>query len=196
MYLNMLRYRLMAYPGPVRGHLTLGDPSAVEFVTSRLESVLPNTYRFHKECGLTVLKWDFIEQTKPTLFQLTSELLTDASNEIEIKSTSGFDLLASVIARGTVHGHYGNTYWGREYETLHLLLCGIDWSERPRVESNTWTNFVGTFAENDDRQEVLSTQLHCRCIEQVEVEFGLEPPSLDQMICALGAGELERIFDV
>jgi hypothetical protein len=198
MYLNMIRYRLMTYPGRADGHLTLGDPSAVKFVTDKLKEITEDKYRFHKECGITVLKWDFpITYSKPVLSVLTSELIYDAASHKYPKlRLSDFELLAATIAKGNVRSYYGNTYWGSEYNTLHLLLCGIDWTKYSGVDTNTWTNFAGTFAESDPSSEMLSTHLTCCCDERVDVEFGMDLPSIADMIKALGAGELERLFEV
>jgi hypothetical protein len=198
MYLNMLRYRLMTYPGRVNSHLTLGDPSAVEFVTRKLEEVTSDKYRFHKDCGLTVMSWTFpTDCNKPALNALAAELIYDAaSHKYPRLRLSDFELLAATIAKGYIRSYYGNSYWGSEYSTLHLLLCGIDWTKYAGVDTNTWTNFAGTFAEDDSRSEVLSTHLTCRCEERVDVEFGMDLPSIADMIKALGAGELERLFEV
>jgi hypothetical protein len=193
MYLNMLKYRLTH----LSGHGGHGDElfvSGLDSSTRQALETFPSLFMIGKNYGQPTLSCVFTGP-KPSLEDLAVELHLDAVAEGSQRPCSDMELLAAVISRGDVHGSYGNTYWGRESETLHLLTCGIDWSRFRGVRDTSWSTFTGTF-DDDRRTKVLSAEVICRCEDEEEVRFGLEPPSIATLLAALSSNTLEKIFDV
>jgi predicted heme/steroid binding protein len=70
------------------------------------------------------------------------------------------ELTAYILLKGKVYGTYGSYPW--QDELIHTLLCGIDWSKSSEPQNDTWSEFAGTFAENE-RESMTEVQLYCLC---------------------------------
>lgn len=140
----------------------------------------------HKETHLVIA-----DGPKPSLAELVEELERSGAN----RSTAQLELVAAVLARGDMPGTYGNTYWSDEDAALHLFSCGPKWDRFGGVTSERWSEWHGTFAEDTD-EDRLEVSFDCRCGEEFQVRFGLEPPSLAQLFVSLEAGVIEKLFGV
>lgn len=199
MYPLMLVYRLRHYSPSTRGvylgyaahedrHSLKRRTLAQRFVDAAPE--LFSIVTTDRELDLAVAPGD-----KLSLAELAGELMRDAERAGVKRPVSDYELLASVIALGDVNGSYGSSYWSNETEVLHLLACGIEWDSYLGVDHISWREWGGTFAE-DTYETKLGTTLKCRCDEWVQETFGLEPPSIAQLLSALGAGALGKVFNV
>jgi hypothetical protein len=74
--------------------------------------------------------------------------------------TSVNELTAYILLKGKVFGQYGSYAW--QDELIHTLLCGIDWDKSSEPQNDTWSEFAGTFAD-DDRVTMTEVQLYCLC---------------------------------
>lgn len=195
MYMQMLKYRLSRYaPHGFRDRFWVGERlSERALIISYDPDVFSETNdRSDGPC----LRWDPEAITRPDLHSLSLELRFDAVAEgRDPKRCKDTDLIATVMAKGDIWDNYGPTYWGDEHNTLHLLVCGIDWSRFTGVYSATWSTFEDTYSP-DCKTDVLSVDVTCRCDEAVNVRFGVQPPSLAQMFIAMSSNALEEVFDV
>jgi hypothetical protein len=136
------------------------------------------------------------EAPLPTLAELATELSDEAASYSLVGISSGvatMELLATCLVKGNQEGSYGNSYWSNEAETIHLLSCGFDWTKFRGVNLGRWAEWNGTFAE-DSNVDVLEARMVCRCDDEEEVAFGMELPSLADLIVTLSAGQLEKLF--
>lgn len=197
MYELILRYRLGVYPGAGRD-FALPQSSVAD--VKRLLKFYPDYYEFSPDeyggfsygCSLR-LKSGVV---RPSLEQMAEILRSDAEQAGRKAAGSDYELLAAVLSRGEIQSYYGHTFWGQDHETFHLLMCGINWDRFGVVHDTRWSQFDGTFAESDREKSVLEAATVCNCSDEVEVHFGLEPPSLASLYAALSAGVLERLFEV
>lgn len=197
MYESILRYRLSRYPGAGRDFdLPGGSQDSVDHLLKFYPGVY--SHALHKT---NVPRYGgrlrlLLGNPIPSLTDMAQELFADVES-FGKKSLrmSDMELLASVLARGEVNGSYGRTYWGNDADTFHLLTCNIDWNSYYGVRDESWSEFVSTF-DDDRRVRMISASLRCCCIEQAEIQVGLEPPSIATLLAALGSGSLERLFEV
>lgn len=203
MYPKMLLYRLMSSHETGSRGLYLGGlmsprgyqvrhAAAFRKNVEDLVAAHPDSFSVLQDSGF-YLVFDGAAP-RPTLPELVEELTMDAAAFDVDKPTSDFELLAAVMAKGPEYNLYGNGVWRAGFDALHLLVCGIDWASYEGVSLAQWSNFAGTFVENVAR-DVLEAEVSCRCDVGVEVEFGIEPPSVARVIVSLSAGQLEEIFD-
>lgn len=137
------------------------------------------------------------EATLPTLDELAGELAADWDRVLPQKEAAGpatLELLVTCLVKGDQHGTYGNSYWSQENETIHLLSCGFDWAEFRGVGMGRWSEWGGTFGE-DTWSDVLEARMTCRCDDEEEVAFGMELPSLADLIVTLDSKQLQRLFE-
>lgn len=132
---------------------------------------------------------------RPTLKELADELAFDqAVYDKSRRPRSEFDLIVVTLVKGDQHGTYGNSYWSQENETIHLLSCGFDWAQFRGVGMGRWSEWGGTFGE-DTYSDVLEARMTCRCDDEEEVAFGMELPSLADLIVTLDSKQLQRLFE-
>lgn len=194
-------YRMRTY-SPSSGGLFLGYDGGRER-TARLEAfksyaeARPDLFAIvtegrHKETHLMVDD----RVLMPSLGELAAELAIDWDRSLPEKEATGpatLELAATLLVKGEQQGSYGNWFWAEEADTVHLFACGADWSQFMGVTSERWTEWGGTFGE-DTYEDRLEAALTCRCDEEVEVKFGLEPPSIAKLIVTLSSGQLEQLF--
>jgi hypothetical protein len=197
MFELIFRFRISLYPGVGRDfdlpQSSMGDVQRLLKYYSGFYDFTPTRSGNHQFGGHLQLKSGI---ARPTLAQMSDALRTDAEDAGRSAADSTYDLLAAVLARGEIESYYGGSFWGQDNETFHLLMCGINWDRFRGVHDTEWSLFDGTFSENDRRKSVLGSRVVCACSEEVEVSFGMEPPSLASLYAALGANALERLFEV
>lgn len=205
MYTQMLTYRLMSDHSARHGEFYLGSSllegqqrfpegrrtkAAVDALLRQGFGLKDGKDCIPKEYGHFLL---FDTSTgRPLLSQLAGELWADFNGAS--RANSDFDLLAAVMAKGAEHSFYGNDS-GVTFDQLHLFVCGIDWSAFEGVTSERWYNFAGTFAEEQDKADVMEARVMCRCPDRVTLKFGLEMPSIAKVFVSLSADQLEELFD-
>lgn len=187
MYVKMMQYRL-ARPSYCECDFSTDiDASVIEEIKKQRDFSLEKKYGSYVLRSLNV---DWL----PTLTELAEELQSDMQSFGTGRKYSDCELLAVVMSRGVINDSYGDTYWGRTTDTLHLLTCGIDWSRFYGVRDTSWNSFDGTFSEGRNTR-VLGANLRCRCDDEIEVYFGIEPPSVATLFAALSTDTLEKIFE-
>ena len=65
-----------------------------------------------------------------------------------------------------LHGGEPEFYGGLKHGTvklLHLAVCGLDFSKSSSIESQSWSSFVGTFAEEQGTDTGIGGRAVCRC---------------------------------
>lgn len=215
MYPNLIQYRLMT------SHQTNGenygchrglwlsdamDPQGTSAGYSRRSNELlradverliggwPNMFTLRKVPGTgAFLDWDD-NFDRPSLRTLTAELRDDARLQGDLRADSDFDLIAAVAALGDEQNFYGHGKWRDARNALHVLVCGFDWSTLLGVTSTQWDEFAGTFAEEQDRSDRVEVAVRCRCDREIEVEFGIVPPSVATLIVRLEQDRLDEIL--
>lgn len=70
------------------------------------------------------------------------------------------ELTAYILLKGNVYGTYGSYVWPNEL--IHTLLCGIDWEKSTEPQNDTWSEFAGTFVDNE-QESMTEVQLYCLC---------------------------------
>lgn len=70
------------------------------------------------------------------------------------------ELTAYILLKGKVYGTYGSYTW--QDELIHTLLCGIDWKKSSEPQDETWSEFAGTFCDNE-QERMTEVQLYCLC---------------------------------
>jgi hypothetical protein len=122
----------------------------------------------------------------PTSAQITQEVVEASGGTL---SPAVAHLTATVLAKGEVSGHYGSTAW--DWPSLHVLVCGAQ--HYPAVDSDVMSEF-DSMATSPDTKDVLSVWLQCRCKQSVRSQFVVEPPSLSELLCALSAETIDKLF--
>lgn len=187
----VFRYRVLTH------HSDRGFPLPLSAVslTNQLVTNFSEIYSTKHDRGSVVLRVKSGVE-RPSLSALSISLQEDAFRHGRDEASSSYELLAAVLARGECEDYYGSQYWDSRGEAVHLLLCGIDWSRYRGVRDAQWSSFDGTFAESDRKQTMIEAQLQCRCDEELQVRFGLEPPSTASLFAALSTETLGRLFEV
>jgi hypothetical protein len=195
----IFRYRISLYPGVGRDfdlpQSSRADVGRLLKYYSGFYDYTPRLCGTQQHGGCVRLK-SGSGASRPTLVEMSVALRLDAEAAGRKAAASDYDLLAAVIARGEIESYYGHTFWGSDSETFHLLICGINWERFRGVHDSRWSQFDGTFSEHDREKSVLEAATVCNCSDEVRVNFGMEPPSLASLYAAMGAGALERLFEI
>jgi hypothetical protein len=138
----------------------------------------------HDEWGTGIERfWVPEDYVPPTLADVMSHMDTGKSPAIT-------ELITYLILKGKCQHYYGHSKW--EYELIHTLLCGVDWSKVSDPENETWAEFAGTECESD-QESMTSVRLYCLCgyTDRFDNEcvVGIDEMTIAQLL-AVTAGEM------
>lgn len=108
------------------------------------------------------------------------------------KSPAITELITYLLLKGKGHYTYGRDTWLPVY--VHTLLCGIDWEKVADPESETWSEFAGSFVDNEE-SPMTSVRLHCLCgyvgeeWSEERCRIGVEELSVGELIRVI-SGEM------
>lgn len=133
-----------------------------------------------------------LSDSLPSMRAVAEDLRLDYPRDDRPLST--FEMLATVLMVGDPWGAYGSYYSSDEYDQLHLMVCGIDWDKFTGVHMSSWSEWGGTFGE-DEYSNRLTAEVECRC-GSVDMKFGMEPPSVADLFVHMSADTIEKLYNI